>query len=60
MSLSVKNPTYLEVKKWGALSYLTESEREKIMVMPAGEAKRKIKSLEREILDMKKKQRSKG
>lgn len=46
------------LKSWGALAWVPESERNRILNVPFGQFKNEIKNLEREIREYKKKNKS--
>ena len=58
MIISIQNPSQADIKKWGVLAYLTESERKSFMELPAGVNKQRLRNIEREVSDLKKKQRA--
>ncbi len=55
MAKLLLNPPAQDIRKFGPLAYVSEAERKRIMALPAGDAKREIARIEREIETARKK-----
>lgn len=57
MTISNPNPDKETLKTWGVLAYVTERDRKEILESPYGNFKPRVKALEKEIKEMKKRKK---
>lgn len=57
MSVTIQDPDPEMLRKWGPLAYVSDQERDRLLSLPFGQFKPNIKSLEKEIKEIKKRKK---
>ena len=50
----IDNPSFEDKRRWGPLAYLSQEDRQKVLDLPSGQFKPKVKALEKAIREKKK------